>query len=341
MEPKVRDLYKRFLLVGRDYPLGLGHVREKVKVAFFQNRDLTDPVAIKKAIKRGRWMVREMVGVIQLKKYRTLNSRYTPEDLREKLRDIENRRVLAEIEQQHEGDDDVVGPSASATNCSMKHSVQCELPKPTTQVVVTLARQPSRKTHPLLARTLQSTGIFVTSVLVLYVSDSVMRQKWVLSKTSADHALLRKSIRRVGSGCKDPRAVATCSGLSRRLQVSVRDACGALPHSTTNATFVNDLVLAVLGRDTQCETMQQTRYVLEDHFTGSSSIGALPAGQDCGDASDDSSECPICCGDLADDITLRLPCGHNYHAGCVRVWLNLQHTCPVCRLQLHEGVISY
>ncbi|CAH0480327.1 unnamed protein product [Peronospora belbahrii] len=94
MNPKVRDLYKRFLFVGRDYPLGLAYTREKVKDAFFQNRKLTDPVLIKKAIKRGRWMVREMVGVIQLKKYRTLNSRYTSEDLREKLRAIESRRVL-------------------------------------------------------------------------------------------------------------------------------------------------------------------------------------------------------------------------------------------------------
>jgi hypothetical protein len=99
MDPRVRDLYKRFLLVGRDYPLGLSHVREKAKAAFFQNRDLADPVAVKKAVKRGRWMVREMVGVIQLKKYRTLNSRYTPEDLREKLRDIENRRVLGETQE--------------------------------------------------------------------------------------------------------------------------------------------------------------------------------------------------------------------------------------------------
>ncbi|RLN87705.1 hypothetical protein BBJ28_00014905 [Nothophytophthora sp. Chile5] len=94
MEPKVRDLYKRFLYVGRDYPLGLSYVREKAKTAFFQNRDLTDPVAIKKAIKRGRWMVRELIGVIQLKKYRTLNSRYTSEELRDKLRALENDRVL-------------------------------------------------------------------------------------------------------------------------------------------------------------------------------------------------------------------------------------------------------
>ena len=93
MNSKVRDLYKRFLLVGRDYPVGLPRVREKVKAAFFENRHLTDPLAIKKAIKRGRWIVREMIGVVQLKKYRTLNRRYTSDDLRDALRDIENRRL--------------------------------------------------------------------------------------------------------------------------------------------------------------------------------------------------------------------------------------------------------
>lgn len=94
MEPKVRDLYKRFLHVGKDYPLGLSYVREKVKLAFFTNRDLQDPVEIKKAIRKGRWMVQEMIGVIQLKKYRTLNSRYTSEELRDILRNIEHDRSL-------------------------------------------------------------------------------------------------------------------------------------------------------------------------------------------------------------------------------------------------------
>jgi len=96
MEPKVRDLYKRFLLVGRDYPLGLAYVRDKAKAAFFKNRALRDPVEVKKAIKHGRWMVRELIGVIQLKKYRTLNRRYTSEELQDALRSIERKRAAAE-----------------------------------------------------------------------------------------------------------------------------------------------------------------------------------------------------------------------------------------------------
>lgn len=100
MNPKVRDLYRRFLHVGKDYPLGLSYVREKAKTAFFKNKDLTDPVEIKRAIKKGRWMVQEMVGVIQLKKYRTINSRYTSEELRDILRNIEqDRNLRAEAEE--------------------------------------------------------------------------------------------------------------------------------------------------------------------------------------------------------------------------------------------------
>ncbi|GLD92655.1 hypothetical protein PINS_up001234 [Pythium insidiosum] len=98
MDPRVRDLYKRFLYVGRDYPLGLAYVREKAKAAFFRNRDLKDPVEVKKAIKKGRWMVRELIGVIQLKKYRTLNNRYTPEELQDALRNLEYERALREAE---------------------------------------------------------------------------------------------------------------------------------------------------------------------------------------------------------------------------------------------------
>lgn len=77
MDPKVRDLYKRFLYIGRDYPLGLAYVREKAKHAFMQNSHLEDMTEIKKAIKKGRFIIRDLIGVIQMKKYRALNSRYT------------------------------------------------------------------------------------------------------------------------------------------------------------------------------------------------------------------------------------------------------------------------
>ncbi|EEY53392.1 uncharacterized protein PITG_07044 [Phytophthora infestans T30-4] len=241
-----------------------------------------------------------------------------------------------------------------------------DLPKPTTQVVVTPGSSAKQEDTPIARAGLFNQRASSSLVyFVLYVSDSVIKQKWVLSKTTADYSQLRKSIRRVGSGCKDP---ACCGHMQRVIKASpsltTRRIWGfSTQYDQCNAfqTFVNDLVLSVLGRDTQCEFMQQTRHIVEEfldvthqranaidrvlrHENPATSpteapLKPCPAGQDCGNASDDSSECPICCGDLADDQTLRLPCGHNYHAGCVRVWLNLQHTCPVCRQQLNEGVI--
>ena len=56
-------------------------VRRKAKEWFFQNRDLTDEVEIKRAVARGRWYVRnELTAVIAFKKYRVLRERYSPQE---------------------------------------------------------------------------------------------------------------------------------------------------------------------------------------------------------------------------------------------------------------------
>mmetsp|Transcript_14723 Transcript_14723/g.22207 ORF Transcript_14723/g.22207 Transcript_14723/m.22207 type:complete len:82 (-) Transcript_14723:263-508(-) len=80
MRPIVRDLYKRIILVGRDYPGGLDTVRRKAKEAIYANAELTDELEIKKAVNWGRSSVRDMIGVIQMKKYRSMKSRYGGEN---------------------------------------------------------------------------------------------------------------------------------------------------------------------------------------------------------------------------------------------------------------------
>ena len=125
MNPRVRDLYKRFLIVsvltrpadcayaysklgdlthgcsigclqvGRDYPLGLSSVRDQAKKGFFAQSHLTTEADVNKAINVGRYYVREMIALIQLKKYRALRGRYegsTNEDL--KLYSPESSRPL-------------------------------------------------------------------------------------------------------------------------------------------------------------------------------------------------------------------------------------------------------
>lgn len=117
MHPLVRDLYKRVLIVGRDYSFGLNHVKTTWKRAirnpqncpscFIINNQDNDAQAvplssilhdttsnnngndvsllhqkqrcneeIMYAVQNGRNMVKEMMGIIQLKKYRTMNQRY-------------------------------------------------------------------------------------------------------------------------------------------------------------------------------------------------------------------------------------------------------------------------
>jgi hypothetical protein len=76
LHPKVRDLYKRLLFAGKDYPQGLGYVRSKAKPWILQNASLTDETEIKKKVATGRFYVRELFAVINLKKYRTIKKRY-------------------------------------------------------------------------------------------------------------------------------------------------------------------------------------------------------------------------------------------------------------------------
>lgn len=76
MRSAVRDLYKRLLFAGREYPKGLPYVRHKAKEAFFANKDLESQRDINKAIAYGRWMASEVEGVSQLKKYRAIKDRY-------------------------------------------------------------------------------------------------------------------------------------------------------------------------------------------------------------------------------------------------------------------------
>lgn len=87
MHPLVRDLYKRAIIVGRDYPhpRGLDFVRETWKKAIRDEKfspksekegTIESERQLRKSIAKGRYAIREMIGVIQLKKYRTMRRRY-------------------------------------------------------------------------------------------------------------------------------------------------------------------------------------------------------------------------------------------------------------------------
>ncbi len=51
----------------------------QARAAFLQNANLATEDELMRAVYKGRWWVKEMVGVIQLKKYRALRKRYNNE----------------------------------------------------------------------------------------------------------------------------------------------------------------------------------------------------------------------------------------------------------------------
>jgi hypothetical protein len=76
MDPKVRELYKRFVFVARDYPAGRQAMMPRVKQAFLANAQLQQEIEIKKAIAKGRYYAREVAAINQLHKYRHLKKTY-------------------------------------------------------------------------------------------------------------------------------------------------------------------------------------------------------------------------------------------------------------------------
>jgi hypothetical protein len=91
IHPLVRDLYKRVLIVGKDYPnTDYGRVKQIWKAALrnpsncpswytnsgTSNDNQNDVEELYHAVHRGRHMIKEMIGIIQLHKYRTMKKRY-------------------------------------------------------------------------------------------------------------------------------------------------------------------------------------------------------------------------------------------------------------------------
>ncbi len=105
MHPLVRNLYKQVLVIGKDYPHpeGIEYVRRKWKEAIRNTKNWplnhaalsctssenVPPITsaelekeIRLAVGKGRYMVKEMIGIIQLKKYREMKKRYDDSTVR-------------------------------------------------------------------------------------------------------------------------------------------------------------------------------------------------------------------------------------------------------------------
>lgn len=73
MHPLIRDLYKRFIFASRVYPGDATAIRVRIQSEFssVQSED-----ELMFAINKGRYWVKEMMAIAQMKKYREMNRRY-------------------------------------------------------------------------------------------------------------------------------------------------------------------------------------------------------------------------------------------------------------------------
>jgi len=69
--------------------------------------------------------------------------------------------------------------------------------------------------------------------------------------------------------------------------------------------------------------------------TAATTTAAAAALTACLAVSQVEKECLICISAFEEnDTILRLPCQHTYHEECAKKWLNLQRTCPACRMEV-------
>ncbi len=66
----------QLIYLGRQHPKGADYFLPKVKQEFMKNKDETDVEQIKKHIAYGRYMVRELESMYQMRKYRAMKQRY-------------------------------------------------------------------------------------------------------------------------------------------------------------------------------------------------------------------------------------------------------------------------
>lgn len=67
------------------------------------------------------------------------------------------------------------------------------------------------------------------------------------------------------------------------------------------------------------------------------SIDGLPVTEikSCDDVEKMGSECVICMEDFGiGDVVNEMPCKHKFHGECVKKWLRIHGSCPVCRYKM-------
>ncbi|KAL1931528.1 hypothetical protein VTP01DRAFT_9671 [Rhizomucor pusillus] len=80
LRSEVIALYKQLVYLGREYPAGYHNFfRPRLKSAFMKKANLTGEEEIRKAIRHGEYICKELEAMYYLRKYRAIRQRYAEE----------------------------------------------------------------------------------------------------------------------------------------------------------------------------------------------------------------------------------------------------------------------
>ncbi|CAM9168369.1 unnamed protein product [Scytosiphon promiscuus] len=77
MHPLVRNLCRRFVLAARRHPSGEAWFKEQVRTALHDNALLSSEEEIRRAVARGRRVVRDAEEFSKFSRYRAMRRRYS------------------------------------------------------------------------------------------------------------------------------------------------------------------------------------------------------------------------------------------------------------------------
>lgn len=78
MHPKVRQMYRSFMWIAKDYPEGAAKIKPKIKAAFLKNAsvDSSDKESMDQLLERGAYVLKELEALVFLHKYRMMKRNY-------------------------------------------------------------------------------------------------------------------------------------------------------------------------------------------------------------------------------------------------------------------------
>ncbi|KAF9614614.1 hypothetical protein IFM89_019591 [Coptis chinensis] len=127
-----------------------------------------------------------------------------------------------------------------------------------------------------------------------------------------------------------------CATLPRSMHINAWRASnqqGRIKSMTIRLVFkvVNILMLPYVLFDGMFDTSPQCPLL----SAASSAVASLETRKYVEKENSEEGSCPVCLDEFCEGIEVTLmPCKHVFHNGCIKEWLQTNHTCPLCRHEL-------